>query len=159
MSEKFLNDVQKVYDYINNQKSETNKLYEYLEKKQIEKLGVIDDFAKALGIETLSDDMRLALITRLVNLRDDSLVQVLKKLDYNEKEVIELQEKSYFFAKDHWLDIHKKTVLIYIKKPWSLLKATTSLAPFTVQYSKGAMKRGSHLAIGSQNGHHISLTA
>ncbi|WP_419671606.1 hypothetical protein [Aliarcobacter butzleri] len=43
----------------------------------------------------MNSDLRFALVTRLVNLRDDSLVQVLKKLEKNEKEIIELQEKAY----------------------------------------------------------------
>ena len=48
----------------------------------------------------ISDDLRFALVTRLVNLRDDSLVQVLKKLEKNEKEIIEIQEKAYQFVKN-----------------------------------------------------------
>ena len=44
----------------------------------------------------MNDDLRFALVTRLVNLRDDSLVQVLKKLEKTELEIIELQEKHQF---------------------------------------------------------------
>ena len=105
--QQFLNDLQKIYDFLDTQKSQTNQLIKHLEDKEFEKLTVIDDFAKALNL-TMKDDLRFALVTRLVNLRDDSLVQVLKKLEKSEKEIIEIQEKAYNFVKDYWHDIHAK---------------------------------------------------
>lgn len=105
--QQFLNDLQKIYDFLDTQKSQTNQLIKHLEDKEFEKLIIIDDFAKALNL-TMKDDLRFALVTRLVNLRDDSLVQVLKKLEINEKEIIAIQEKAYSFVKDYWHDIHSK---------------------------------------------------
>jgi hypothetical protein len=105
----FLEDVQKLYNYISQRKSEINKYYSYLEKGEFEKLSIIDEFCESLGLE-LSDDLRVALIARLVNLRDDSLVQVLKKSGKSIEEVIELQEKAYLFVKEYWLGVHKDTV-------------------------------------------------
>ena len=81
--ETFLNDLQKIYDFLNEQKTQTNKLISFLENEEFDKLGLIDDFAKTLKLE-MTSDLRFALVTRLVNLRDDSLVQVLKKLEKNE---------------------------------------------------------------------------
>ena len=98
--QQFLNDLQKIYDFLDTQKSQTNQLIKHLEDKEFEKLTIIDDFAKALNL-TMKDDLRFALVTRLVNLRDDSLVQVLKKLEKSEKEIIEIQEKAYSFVKDY----------------------------------------------------------
>lgn len=91
--QQFLDDLQKIYDFLDTQKSQTNQLIKHLEDKEFEKLTIIDDFAKALNL-TMKDDLRFALVTRLVNLRDDSLVQVLKKLEKSEKEIIEIQEKA-----------------------------------------------------------------
>ena len=105
--QQFLDDLQKIYDFLDTQKSQTNQLIKHLEDKEFEKLTIIDDFAKALNL-TMKDDLRFALVTRLVNLRDDSLVQVLKKLEKSEKEIIEIQEKAYNFVKDYWHDIHSK---------------------------------------------------
>jgi len=129
----FTNDIQKIYDYISTQKDEINKLYEYLEKKQENKLTIIHDFATHLDV-TLSDDMKLALITRLVSLRDDSLVQVLKQLDFDEKQVIELQEKAYQFAKDYWLEIHQKRV--------DFIVSNNLLTPFYQEIFKGVYNVG-----------------
>ena len=102
----FTNDIQKIYDFISEQKDDINKLYEYLEKNQNEKLIIIEEFSKYLELN-LSNDMKLALINRLVGLRDDSLVQVLKKLDFTDTQIIQLQEKAYQFAKNYWIDIHR----------------------------------------------------
>jgi len=105
--ENFLNDLQKIYDFLNEQKANTNDLIKYLENKEYDKLTIIDEFAKNLDL-TMKEDLRLALVTRLVNLRDDSLVQVLKKLEKNEKEIIALQEKAYNFVKEYWHEKHTK---------------------------------------------------
>ncbi len=105
--EQFLKDIQKIYDFITHQKDDINKLYEYLESKQNDKLQIIEEFSSVLKLE-LTDELRLALITRLVNLRDDSLVQVLKKSNYTENEIINLQEQAYEFVKNYWLKIQKQ---------------------------------------------------
>ena len=119
--EKFLDDSKKIYEYLNTQKDDINKLIIAMENKDYEKLTLIDDFAKSLDLN-MSDDLRFALVTRLVNLRDDSLVQVLKKIGKNEKEVIDLQEKAYLFVKEFWHKKHKKTL--------DFIKSNTLLTPF-----------------------------
>ncbi|WP_375723347.1 invasion protein CiaB [Arcobacter sp. KX21116] len=119
--EQFLKDSKKIYEYLNAQKNEVNKLVSALEDKQYDKLNLINDFAKSLNLK-MSDDLRYALVTRLVNLRDDSLVQVLKKLGLDEKEVIELQEKAYLFVKEFWHNKHKKTI--------DFIKDNNLLTPF-----------------------------
>lgn len=78
MQDKFLKDVQIIYDHLSEKKKEVNKLYEFLEKNQFEKLEIIDEMARKLDLE-MSEDLRVALVSRLVSLRDDSFVQVLKK--------------------------------------------------------------------------------
>ena len=107
--ENFLNDLQKIYDFLNDEKTKTNQLISFLENEEFDKLGLIDDFAKSLKLE-MTSDLRFALVTRLVNLRDDSLVQVLKKLGKTELEIIELQEKAYDFVKEYWHEKHTKLI-------------------------------------------------
>jgi hypothetical protein len=105
----FEQDLQKLYNYITEQKANTNKLYEYLEQGKYDKLIIIDKFATTLCLK-MSDDLRMALVTRLVSLRDDNLVQVLKRLNKNEKEIIQLQEIAYKFVANYWLAFHKNTI-------------------------------------------------
>jgi hypothetical protein len=110
----FLNDLQKIYDFLNEQKTQTNKIIAYLEDEQFDKLEIINDFAKSLELE-MTSDLRFALVTRLVNLRDDSLVQVLKKLQKTEKEIIQLQEKSYNFVKEFWHEKHTNLIDLIVQ--------------------------------------------
>ena len=117
----FLDDLQVVYNYLNDQKNSINKLYEYFEKKDFDKLELIKQFAKELDL-ALDDDLTMALITRLVNLRDDSLSLVLQKQNYSEDEIIILKENAYIFVKNYWLDIHKQTV--------NFIKEKNLLTPF-----------------------------
>ncbi|WP_419773966.1 invasion protein CiaB [Halarcobacter sp.] len=132
-NDKFLNDLVEVYEYLDLQKNNTNKLITYLENEEYEKLTIIDEFAKILGLE-LDSNLRLALVTRLVNLRDDSLVQVLKKLGKNEEEVINLQEKAYCFVRDFWHEKHKNTV--------EYIKHNNLLTPFYQAIFEGVYKVG-----------------
>ncbi|MEA3354230.1 MAG: invasion protein CiaB [Campylobacterota bacterium] len=126
--EQFINDIQKLYNYIAVKKNEINKLYGFLENEQFDKLSIIDKFAKKLEL-SMSDDLRVALITRVVSLRDDSFVQVLKKLEKTDDEIIALQETAYIFVKEFWLDIHYET-LEYIEKQ-------NLLTPFYKEVFKG----------------------
>ncbi|MFV0562474.1 invasion protein CiaB [Malaciobacter mytili] len=105
----FLKDVEKIYQFLENEKNSINEIIKNLENKEFEKLTIIDDFAKTLGL-TLDDNLRFALVTRVVNLRDDSLVQVLKKLAKKEEEIITLQEKAYIFVKEFWEEKHLKLI-------------------------------------------------
>ena len=107
--QEFIEDLQKIYDFLDNQKAKTNELLKFLENEEFTKLSIIDDFAKKLDL-VMSSDLRFALVTRLVNLRDDSLVQVLKKQEISEKEIISYQEKAYQFVKEYWHDIHTKFI-------------------------------------------------
>ena len=126
--EQFLQDVQKIYDFVSTQKDEINTLYKNLETKQFNKLQIIDKFSEFINIP-MNDDLRVALVTRLVSLRDDSLVQVLKKLDKSENEIIELQELAYQFVKDYWLDIHHNTI--------EFITTNNLLTPFYQEVFKG----------------------
>ncbi|WP_321314860.1 invasion protein CiaB [Halarcobacter sp.] len=120
-NKKFIDDLTEVYEFLDAQKNNVNKLISYLENNEFDKLTIIDDFAKALDLE-MKDDLRVALITRLVNLRDDSLVQVLKKLGKDEKEIIALQEKAYIFVRNFWHEKHKNTI--------NYMKTNNLLTPF-----------------------------
>lgn len=131
--EEFIKDLKKIYDFISNEKVEINKLYEYLETEQFDKLSIIDEFAKELELE-LSSELKVSLVTRLVSLRDDSFVQVLKKLDKSEKEIEQYQEKAYLFVKKYWLDVHHNTI--------EFISNNNLLTPFYQEIFKGVYSVG-----------------
>lgn len=131
--ENFLQDVQKVYDYITNKKEQTNQLYSYLENNELDKLTIIDEFAKELQLD-INDELRVALVSRLVGLRDDTLTQILKKLEFNKKEIETLIEKAYKFVKKYWTDYHKNTL--------EFIESNKLLTPFYQAVFKGVYKVG-----------------
>ena len=132
-NEKFLNDLNDLYEFLDYQKSSVNKLISYLEKNELEKLQIINNFAEELNLE-MNEDLRFALVTRLVNLRDDSLVQVLKKFHKNDNEIIELQEKAYCFVRDFWHEKHKNTI--------DYIKHNNLLTPFYQEIFQGVYNVG-----------------
>jgi len=132
-NEKFINDLSDIYEFLNFQKSSVNKLISHLEKNEFDKLTIIEDFASTLDLE-MSDDLRFALVTRLVSLRDDSLVQVLKKNSKNEETIIELQEKAYCFVRDFWHEKHKNTI--------DYIKHNNLLTPFYQEVFQGVYNVG-----------------
>lgn len=129
----FIEDLQKIYDFLEEKKTKTNELLRYLEDENFEKLSLIDEFAKNLDLK-LNKDLRFALVTRLVNLRDDSLVQVLKKLEKSEEEIINLQEKAFLFVKDFWHKKHKELI--------DFINNNSLLSPFYREIFIGAYNVG-----------------
>ena len=132
-NKQFLEDIQKIYKFISEKKANINKLYEYLEKEEDDKLEIIKSFSHKLELK-LTNDLKLALITRIVSLRDDSLVQVLKKLNKTDKEIIDYQEEAYQFVKEFWLDIHHETI--------EYITSNNLLTPFYQEIFKGVYSVG-----------------
>ncbi len=132
--EQFLNDINKLYIYLDKEKNDINQLIANLENKEYEKLTLIDTFAQSLDLKDIDDSVRLSLITRVVNLRDDSLVQVLGKLGKNEDEIVELQEKAYNFVRNFWENKHQKTL--------NFIKENNLLTPFYQAVFQGVYSVG-----------------
>lgn len=138
MRNKFLEDVQKVYQNLTNRKEEVNKLYEFLENNEFDNLTLIDEFARKLSLE-MSDDLRVALVSRLVSLRDDTFVQVLKKRELSESEIISLVELAYIFVSDFWNNYHNETIEFIHKE--------NLLTPFYREIFKGVYNVGLKMTV------------
>lgn len=110
MKQKFLHDLQTIYDFFSQQKKEQNLLFSYFEEKQYDKLKIIDEFAANLKLD-INDDFRLALLNRLVNLREDSLVQVLNKNGFNEDQIDSIKLQAYDFVKNYWHKLQLQRVI------------------------------------------------
>ena len=133
LKQNFELDLQKLYNYITDTKANINKLYEHLEQGLNDKLTIVDEFADELSLD-MTDDLRMALVTRLVSLRDDNLVQVLKKLDFSDDKIVELQEKAYKFVAIYWLEVHKNTL--------NFIDDNNLLTPFYRAIFKGVYEVG-----------------
>jgi len=132
-NEKFINDLSDIYEFLDFQKSSVNKLISHLEKNELNKLAIIEEFRAVLDLD-MTEDLRFALVTRLVSLRDDSLVQVLKKAGKSEEKIIELQEKAYCFVRDFWHEKHKNTI--------DYIKHNNLLTPFYQEVFQGVYNVG-----------------
>jgi hypothetical protein len=136
IKQQFNKDLQKIYNYIANKKSKNNLLYKYLEDKDFDKLKIIDQFAKNLNL-TMDNDLRVALVSRLIGLRDDSLVQVFKKRGFSQKKIIILQEKTYQFVSAFWIKQHKQTI--------KFITTNKLLTPFYREIFKGVFDVGIYM--------------
>ena len=107
LKELFLQDLQKIYTLLQQRQKELNSFYEILEKNIENKSDLIDDFLKDIGLD-INKETRLSAINRLVNLRDESLVQELQKAGFDEKEIDDAKEKAYIWTSDYHLKLHEK---------------------------------------------------
>ena len=109
MKQKFMQDLQSVYDFCTQQKNELNLLFSNLENKNYEKLKIIDDFANILELE-INDISRLAILNRLINLREDSLILLLSNLGLSEEKIDEKKEIAFDFVAKFWHEKQKERV-------------------------------------------------
>ncbi|MCO4782432.1 MAG: invasion protein CiaB [Candidatus Cloacimonetes bacterium] len=102
----FLKEVEEVQNILVGLNKKTDSFFELVESKELSserktQLAFIDDFLQKLSLEQ-TNETRLALITRLVSLRDDSLIQVLKKVGRNEDEIRLSREQAYLWVSEFY---------------------------------------------------------
>ena len=78
--QEFMTDLQIIYDELQFRQGSLNKYYELLEEGKVHERAnvVVDAFLKLLDIPR-DKDSEMAALTRIVNLREDALEQVLEK--------------------------------------------------------------------------------
>jgi len=138
LKEDFLKDVSKVYNYITKEKEKLNLLYSYLETKQYDKLDIIEQFAQKLSLD-IDNQLRVALVNRLVSLRDDSLIQVLKQQNKTEQQITIIVEQAYKFVSEFWVEHHRKTI--------EYIEQNQLLTPFYEAVFKGVYNVGIKMSI------------
>ncbi len=110
MKKAFYSDLEKIYNITEKNQKKLNNFYNILkENPDKEDMDFIDSFLKKLNLERNSEN-RVAIISRLVSLRDDALIQVLKKANFSEEEIIEKKEEAYLWVASHHLKIHQSLV-------------------------------------------------
>ncbi len=107
--EQFYSDLGEVYEIISKKQDEINAYYLVLEDEESEKLEFIDSFLKRIDVE-ISKQNRLAAINRLVTLREDMLLQILKKSGFDEEEVIKRKEEAYNWVAEFHLKRHEEII-------------------------------------------------
>ena len=105
MKQQFMQDLQTIYDELQKRQAELNSYYKLLDKGHDEAFKIVKDFLERLGLE-YHDENIMAALTRIVNLREDALEQVLQKNDLTENEIIDKKEQAYLFVSELHLERH-----------------------------------------------------
>ncbi len=107
---KMTNNLEKVYTLIGKRQEDLNAFYGLLDGKIDEKKQ--DILNKMLHISRLEDNKenRLALIARIVNLRDDSLVVALENDKRSQEEIEKIKHEIYEVVKNYHLSLQLKSI-------------------------------------------------
>ncbi|MGM0532920.1 MAG: invasion protein CiaB [Campylobacterota bacterium] len=90
----FEHDLQKIYDYVSEQNSRYQAWFDLLQDSSHPAKEQIEPMLEKLGLPNNAQNT-MALLTRIINLREDSLDQVLKKSGFDKDEMIEKKEIMY----------------------------------------------------------------
>ena len=109
MKERFYKDLAEVYEIIKRLQDEISSYYEVIKGEDRQKEEFVNSFLKELGLQ-INEQNKMALVSRLVTLRDDLLSQSLKKAKFNEEQIIEKKELAYLWVAKFHTDIHQRLI-------------------------------------------------
>jgi len=108
--EKFMNDLQAIYLELQDRQHQLNSFYEIADGgENSEAKEVVDAFLTLLDISK-SDDSVMASLTRIVNLREDALEQVLQKEGLSSDEIKVKKELAYGFVSMLHISRHESLI-------------------------------------------------
>ena len=105
-----MNDLQKIYDELQRRQEELNSYYQLLDGEHKEASLLVEKFLSQMELP-VTKETQMAGLTRLVNLREDALEQVLQKEGFSKEEIIEKKEIAYLFVKEMYLKRHKELIM------------------------------------------------
>ncbi|WP_024789724.1 invasion protein CiaB [Lebetimonas sp. JH292] len=120
--------LEEVYEIVRKRDERINK---YFKKCPDDIRALFEEILKTLNLE-INEDNLTALKKRFFHLREDSLINLLKKAKLNESEIKEIQLDLYELTKNFWIKEHEK--LINELSPF--------IGPFYTELLKGVHKIG-----------------
>lgn len=102
----FLQDIQSIYDEVALRQDKLNSYFKLLHEEHDEAQKLVDRFLEFVGLEKNSDSV-MAALGRIVNLKEDSLEQVLLRVGCESDEIITKKELAYSFVSDFYTKYHK----------------------------------------------------
>ncbi len=106
MKDKFLSDIQKIYDELTSRHKRLNSYFKLLHESHDEAQKLVDDFLEFVGLEKNSDSI-MAALSRIVNLKEDFLEQVLVREGCESDEIITKKELAFDWVSDFYTKYHK----------------------------------------------------
>ncbi len=110
MKQKFMNDLQIIYEELTLRQSILNNYFELLNKPHYKSERLVKEFLNILELKYNSENT-LASLNRIINLREDSLNEVLKKSGFKEDEIIQKQEEAYLFVSHFHIGEFEKFII------------------------------------------------
>lgn len=107
MPHRFWEDLQKLYELVEQRQQHNNKFYDLLKGGESDQTLVIDSFLKSLDLPR-NPENQLAAITRIAELRDDSLVQAMKQAGFDEPRIDNGKQLAYQWAATYHLQQHNE---------------------------------------------------
>ena len=138
MQQQFMQDLQKIYDELQARQASLNDYYKLLTGENQEAGVIVEDFLAQMELP-INSDTQMAALTRVVNLREDALEQVMTKEGFSEEQIIEKKELAYLFVKQMHLSRHEYLIA------W--IKAENLLTPFYQKLIVGVHYIGESMSV------------
>lgn len=107
----FMQDLQTLYDELQHRQATLNGYYELLDesKGHAQASEVVDAFLSLIDIPR-DKESEMAVLTRVVSLREDALEQVLQKNGCSKEEIVVKKELAYGFASMMHISRHERLI-------------------------------------------------
>ncbi len=96
-------DIIKIYHFLENENKAMNALYENVSLQNIPSF-LVEIFASL----PQNEEMLLALLDRVLSLKEASLENILKKFDYSEEKILEVKERMFLLSEKFYTQKHEK---------------------------------------------------
>lgn len=118
MSQKFENDLKRFYDLLGERQRALGSYFSIVESSNYDKRieAFIDTFLESIELSLIREN-RVAALTRLINLRDEQMVQALEKEGKDNVFITQAKEKAYLWVKEFYLKNHGE-LLSLVDKEW-----------------------------------------
>ena len=97
--QKFYNDIEKINSLIKKYDNQKSELYNF---DDIDNIAYLEGFLSSMGMR-VDDDSIYAIASRVINLRDESLSQVLKKQNFSSEEIKRIRLEAYRFTRSYYM--------------------------------------------------------
>ncbi|WP_226372194.1 invasion protein CiaB [Sulfurospirillum diekertiae] len=118
MTPKFENDLKRFYELLGERQRALGSYFSIVESEDCDKRieTLIDTFLTSIELSLIREN-RVAALTRLINLRDEQMVQALEKEAKDEVFITQAKEKAYVWVKDFYLKCHNELIM-QVQKEW-----------------------------------------
>ena len=120
MRQQFEDDLKRFYELLGERQRELGRDFSIFEREDVDKKigGFIDDFLISIELSCIKEN-RVALLSRLIGLRDEQMVQALEKEGKDSIFITQAKEKAYLWVKDFYLKRHAN-LIAHIEEEWLL---------------------------------------